>query len=71
MKKGRIVRQKAALARLEQAYDAFKKAGKDKEGWESTRRGFQKYHKGSTYDQECRRMANEIAILKEKISRSI
>ena len=72
MGKGRgslIVRQKAALARLEEAYEKFKAAKEDKKPWESTRNGRKVLHSGKSYADECARMANEIKILKAKISK--
>ena len=64
-----IVRQKAALARLEEAYEKFKAAKEDKKPWESTRNGRKVQHAGRKYADECARMANEIKILKAKISK--
>lgn len=64
-----IVRQKAALARLEEAYEKFKAAKEDKKPWESTRNGRKVQHAGRKYADECTRMANEIKILKAKISK--
>lgn len=56
-KPGLNVRRKGALARLEATYEAFKKAGKDKE------------IKGKIipYDQEIARMEREMATLKSRI----
>ena len=73
MGKGRgllVVRQKAALKRLEAAYEKFKAAGEDKKPWDSTRNGFPVHHKGRSYNEECERMKKEIFILKDKISRT-
>ena len=64
-----IVRQKAALKRLEAAYEKFKAAGEDKKPWDSTRNGFPVHHKGRSYNEECERMKKEISILKDKISK--
>ena len=72
MGKGRgllVVRQKAALKRLEAAYEKFKAAGEDKKPWDSTRNGFPVHHKGRSYNEECERMKKEISILKDKISK--
>ena len=72
MGKGRgslLVRQKAALARLEEAYEKFKAAKEDKKPWDSTRNGRVIHHQGRKYADECARMANEIKILKAKISK--
>ena len=74
MSKGRgslVVRQRAALARLEEAYEKFKAAKEDKKPWESTRNGRKIYHQGHKYADECARMANEIKILKAKLSGKI
>lgn len=54
-KPGLNVRRKGALARLEVTYEAFKKAGEDKNG------------KTIPYDQEIARMEREIATLKSRI----
>ena len=64
-----VVRQKAALKRLEDAYEKFKAAGEDKKPWSSTRNGRTIYHKGRSYNAECERMKKEISILKDKISK--
>lgn len=64
-----VVRQKAALKRLEAAYEKFKAAGEDKKPWDSTRNGFPVHHKGKSYNEECERMKKEISILKDKISK--
>ena len=72
MEKGRgslVVRQRAALTRLETAYETFKAAKEDKKPWESTRKGRKIYHQERKYADECKRMANEIKILKAKISK--
>lgn len=66
-----VVRQRAALKRLESAYETFKAGGEDKKPHESTRNGRKIYHKGRTYAEECSRMSKEIAILKEKISKQV
>ena len=65
-----VVRQRAALQRLEAAYEKFKAAGEDKKPWTSTRNGKEVYHKGRTYAEECKRMSQEISNLKENISKS-
>ena len=64
-----IVRQKAALQRLESAYEKFKADGEDKKPWSSTRNGRTIYHKGRSYNEECERMKQEISNLKNKISK--
>lgn len=65
-----VVRQRAALKRLETAYEKFKAVGEDKKPWFSTRNGFSIYHKGRSYNEECERMKKEISILKDKISKA-
>ena len=73
MGKGRgllIVRQKAALARLESAYEKFKAGKEDKKPWTSTRNGRTIQHKGSTYAEECKRLSDEIAHLKKLIAKN-
>jgi hypothetical protein len=65
-----VVRQRAALKRLEDAYEKFKAAGEDKKSWDSTRNGFPVHHKGRSYNEECERMKKEISNLKENISRN-
>ena len=64
-----VVRQRAALKRLEAAYENFKAAGEDKKPWDSTRNGFPVHHKGRSYNEECERIKKEISILKDKISK--
>lgn len=64
-----VVRQKAALQRLEAAYEKFKAAGEDKKPWSSTRNGRTIYHKGRSYNEECERMKKEIANLKVNMSK--
>ena len=64
-----ILRQRAALARLESAYETFKADKEDKKPWTSTRNGRIIYHKGRKYADECKRMADEIKNLKAKISK--
>ena len=66
-----VVRQRAALQRLEAAYENFKAAGEDKKPWSSTRNGRTVYHKGKSYDEECERMKKEIANLKANISKNL
>ena len=69
--KGKIVvRQRAALQRLEAAYEKFKAAGEDKKPWSSTRNGRIIYHKGKSYNAECERVKKEISNLKENISKN-
>ena len=67
----KVIRQRAALTRLEAAYEAFKAANEDKKPWESTRGKRKIYHPGRSYEDECNRMKTEIAILKDKLSRGI
>jgi len=64
-----VVRERAALKRLEAVYEKFKAAGEDKKPWDSTRNGFPVHHKGGSYNEECERMKKEISILKDKISK--
>ena len=61
------LRRVRALARLEAAYEKFKAEAKDKPSWESTRRGYKHTHSGRKFQDECNRMATEIAILKKRI----
>lgn len=73
MGKGRgliVVRERAALKRLEAAYEKFKAAGEDKKPWDSTRNGRIIHHKGRSYNEECERMKKEISNLKENISKN-
>lgn len=58
-KPGLNVRRKGALARLEATYEAFKKAGKDKENRITG--------KIIPYDQEIARIEREMATLKSRI----
>lgn len=70
MAKGKVaVRQRAALQRLEAAYEKFKAAGEDKKPWTSTRNGRIIHHKGRIYNEECERFKIEISNLKENLSR--
>ena len=64
---GLMARRKEALKRLEAAYEKFKAANEDKKPWVTTRNGFKHEHKGRKYSEECKRMANEISILKSRI----
>ena len=64
-----VVRERAALKRLEAAYEKFRAAGEDKKPWDSTRNGFPIHHKGRSYNEECQRLKNEIQILKDKLSK--
>lgn len=66
-----VVRQKAALKRLEAVYEKFKAAGEDKKPWSSTRNGRTIYHRGKSYNEECERMKKEISNLKENISKNL
>ena len=66
-----VIRKRAALQRLESAYEIFKAGGEDKKPHESTRNGRKIYHEGRTYAEECDRMSKEIVILKGKISKQV
>jgi len=68
MNSKKVVRQRAALARLEAAYKAFKAAGEDKKPYDSTRKGRIIHHFGRSYDAECQRMKKEIESLKNSLS---
>ena len=65
-----VIRERAALKRLEAAYEAFKAAGEDKKPRDSTRNGRIIYHSGRSYNAECERMKKEISNLKENISKN-
>ena len=65
-----VVRERAALKRLEATYEKFKAAGEDKKPWSSTRNGRIIYHKGKSYNEECERMKKEIANLKANITKN-
>ena len=65
-----VVRERAALKRLEAAYEKFKAAGEDRKPWDSTLNGFPVHHKGRSYNEECERMRKEISNLKENISKN-
>lgn len=65
-----VVRKRAALERLEAAYEKFKAAGEDKKPWSSTRSGRTIYHKGRSYKDECSRMKIEIENLKRNIAKN-
>lgn len=65
---GHLARQKSALVMLEARYEKFKAAKEDKKPW-TTHHGT-KVHPGNSYDAECARMANEIKIIKAKISKA-
>ena len=64
-----VVRKRAALVRLEAAYEKFKAAGEDKKPWSSTRNGRTIYHSGRSYKVECGRMKTEIENLKKNIAK--
>jgi hypothetical protein len=65
-----VVRERAALKRLEATYEKFKAAGEDKKPWSSTRNGRTIYHKGRSYSEECERIRNEIANIKTNITKN-
>lgn len=65
-----VVRERAALKRLEATYEKFKTAGEDKKPWSSTRNGRTIYHKGRSYNEECERMKNEITNIKANITKN-
>ena len=65
-----VVRQRAALQRLEATYEKFKAAGEDKKPYDSTRNGRIIHHSGRSYNAECERMKKEISNLKENISKN-
>lgn len=64
----KVVRLKSALERLEASYNKFREAGEDKKPYSSTRNGKVVYHKGRSYDEECKRMKYEIERLKFHIN---
>lgn len=70
-KGGLVIRQRAALARLETQYEEFKKAGVDKAPWTTTRNGRIIHHRGRTFNEECGRLQAEIDNLKSKLSKHI
>ena len=65
-----VIRERAALKRLEAVYEVFKAAGEDKKPWSSTRNDRTILHKGRSYNEECERMKKEISNLKENISKN-
>ena len=68
-KGGKVVRQRAALKRLEVAYEKFKATGEDKKPWTSTRNGKTVLHKSRSYNEECERMKKEISNLKRNLTK--
>ena len=64
-----VIRERAALKRLEAAYETFKAAGEDKKPYDSTRNGRIIHHSGRSYNAECERMKKEIDNLKTNISK--
>ena len=68
-KGGLYARRKTALALLEARYEKFKAANEDKKPW--TTHGGTKEHPGRSYEAECSRLSNEIALLKSKISKVV
>ena len=71
MNSKKVIRQRAALARLEATYQKFKAAKEDKKPWTSTRNGRTIFHKGRSYADECARFAHEITVLKNKLTHSV
>jgi hypothetical protein len=67
-KGGLLGRRRSALERLEKAYEEFKKAGVDKAPHVSTRNGKPHTHKGRKYADECKRMEEQIKILKGRVN---
>lgn len=65
-----VIRERAALKRLEAVYETFKAAGEDKKPYDSTRNGRTIHHRGRSYNEECERMKKEISNLKENISKN-
>ena len=65
-----VIRERSALKRLEAAYEAFKAAGEDKKPYDSTRNSRIIHHSGRSYNAECERMKQEIANLKQNISKN-
>ena len=65
-----VIRERAALKRLEAAYEKFKAAGENKKPYDSTRNGRIIHHSGRSYNAECERMKKEISNLKENISKN-
>ena len=68
-KGGLYARRKTALALLEARYEKFKAAKEDKKPW--TTHHNTKVHPGRSYEAECARLSNEIAILKAKLSKVV
>ena len=71
MNSKKVMRQRAALTRLEATYEKFKAAKEDKKPWTSTRNGREIFHKGRSYAEECNRLVHEIELLKSKLSHSV
>ena len=71
MNSKKVIRQRAALARLEATYQKFKAAKEDKKPWTSTRNGREIFHKGRSYEEECHRLAHEIELVKNKLSHTL
>lgn len=71
MKKGKSIgllhRRINALKRLEATYEKFKESKEDKKPWITTRNGKEHIHSGKSYAEECKRMSDEISILKSRI----
>ena len=65
-----VIRERAALKRLEAAYEKFKAAGEDKKPYDSTCNGQIIHHRGRSYNEECERIKKEISNLKENISKN-
>ena len=60
-------RRRAALERLESKLKTFRSEHKDKEPWDTTRKGRIKHHSGRSFEAEVQRMETEIANLKHNI----
>lgn len=69
-KGGLYSRLTGALSRLEKQYEEFKAAKQDKPVRGTMRNGRPHNHPFRTYDEECKRMATEIANIKAHISKT-
>ena len=71
LKGGLLGRRRSALERLEKKYAEFKAAGVNKEPWDTAINSkHPKHHAGHTFAEECKRMENEISVLKHRINGS-